>query len=125
MLSEPATIFVLAAVVAGFASYFRLSAWWLLVPGTVAAAIAAPLHSTVSACHAPLSTERVFGEAIVVAIAFGGATSLTALFNAIRLARADAKRRTVALQVVPFLVGAAFAVGCLVLGFSALIDCLR
>jgi hypothetical protein len=115
---------VLAVAAAAMAWHFRLSSWWLLVPGAVSAAVAILLYSRVSTCDAATSTERIFGGAIVFAVAFGGATSLTALFGAIRLARRGAGSRAIALQIVAFLSGGALAVGAFVLLVASLFHCL-
>jgi hypothetical protein len=116
------TIGVLAVVAATLASRFRVSPWWVLVPGAIATAVAVLFFSPVSACNAADSVEVAFGIAILVAIGFYVGTALTALVDGIRLVRRGATGPAL-LRLLPFLLGAALAGGTFFLAIFAILSC--
>jgi hypothetical protein len=118
------TIGVLAVLAGAVASRLRLSPWWVLLPGAIATGVAAILYSPVATCDAADSVELGFAGAILIAIGFYVGTSLTALVDAIRLARKGATRRA-ALRLLPFFIGAALAFGTFLLAILSLLSCLN
>jgi hypothetical protein len=118
------TAAVLAVLAAGAAFRPRLSPWWGLAPGALASAVANFCTRVCRTAKSAHSTQLWFAGAVIFAIAFYGATSFTALLDVIGLVRRGSTRRA-ALRLLPFLIGATFALGTLALVVASLTGCLR
>jgi hypothetical protein len=115
---------VVAIVVAGLLTRLRISPWWILVPGGIAALTAFALYSPISSCTSTESEGVAFGVAILASLTLFAAFGLTGLFDAIRLARAGAGR-VAAGRLGLFLLGAVLVFGTLVLWVAAVFSCLE
>jgi hypothetical protein len=112
-----------AAVIVGtLASRFRISPWWLLMPGAVASGVALLLFSPVAGCDAADAQEATFAVAALIGIGFYASTSVAAFVDGVRFVRRGTAARA-GLRILPFLVGAALAVGTFFLALIALLSC--
>jgi hypothetical protein len=124
LLENPLLPMAVIALLAGFAAWrLRLSAWWILIPGTVAVGIAVLLYSPVASCNASQSAETAFAAAIVIGVGFYLGTSVAAVMEGIALAREHDYSRA-AWRLLPFLAGAALAIVTAVLALFSLLGCL-
>jgi hypothetical protein len=116
-------VLLIAALLAAYASRAGISPWWTFLLATLAAVVALGNRSEVSTCQGRDSAEAVFGIATLVAIGLYATSALTALFDAVRLARIGegvlATRR-----LVPLLLSAGLAFGTLALWVVTVVSCL-
>jgi hypothetical protein len=113
---------LVAVLAATFASRRRISPWWILLPGSIAAAIGLSSYSEVSTCHGRDSAEAVFGIAILAGLGLFGISAFTALFDAVRFVRSGETGRAAG-RLVPLLLGTLLALGMFFLWLSALLSC--
>ncbi len=115
-------IFVLtvsaALLVAGVASWLRVSPWWIFLLASTASAVAVALFAQLEECHAT-SASHWFDVAILVGIGLSIAGAFAALVDAFRLARARAPGAAFA-RLVPLLLSAALGFGTFVLLIAAI-----
>jgi hypothetical protein len=109
-------------VVAGVASWLRVSPWWIFLLASTASAVAVALFAQLEGCHAT-PTSQWFGFAILFGIALSISSAFAALFDAFRLARARATSAALA-RLVPLLLSAALGFGTFVLLIAAIAPCL-
>jgi hypothetical protein len=113
---------LVATLVAGVVSRLRISPWWLLVPGGIAAVTAFALYSPIASCNSTESEGVAFAVAILACLALFTAFGLSGLFDAIRFFRAGAGR-VAAGGLGRLLLGAVLAFGTLVLGLAGAFSC--
>jgi hypothetical protein len=118
------TAAVVSIVVAGLSSRFRISPWWILAPGGIAAVTALALYTPTSSCNSTESEGLAFGVAILSCLTLFTAFGLSGLFDAIRLARAGAGR-VAAGRLAVFFLGAVLVFGTLVFWVFAVVSCLE
>jgi hypothetical protein len=112
-----------AALLAAMASRLRLSPWWTFLGAVVAGGIALMTSSDVASCEARDSTEAIFGLATLFALGLFTTAALTALFDAVSLARRGEKRLA-AIRLAPLLASVALGFGTLVLWVFTVVSCL-
>ena len=117
------SVAVLGAAGAAIAARLRLSPWWLLPPGVIAAVFAALLYSPISTCQESQAEGKAFGGAVLATSALFAAMALKGLIDVVRLGRTGEARRA-ARRLIPFLLGTVLAVGALFLALLAYINCL-
>jgi hypothetical protein len=115
---------LLAVFAAAALSRRRVSPWWIFLPASGSAAVAAYLFSPVSTCHERDAVEYTFAIAILAGLGLYTTSALTALFDAVRLARSGAAGRAAA-RLVPFVLSAALAVGTFFLWIGAVLSCIE
>jgi len=115
---------LLAVLAAGALSRRRVSPWLIFVPASGAAAVAAYLYSPVASCESPDTVGYAFGIAILAGLGLYTTAAVTALLDAVRLARSGARGRAAA-RLAPFFLSAGLAVATFFLYVFALVSCIE